>query len=118
MNELQMQAEWSQWFWNTYPAERQMLHLNDNNSYNRIEGARKKALGVVKGVSDFEYIDYGGVTWWIEAKLPGEIQLPEQVIFQAKVEARGHRYIIIYSFEDFKKFIIKRLYYGALGDNR
>lgn len=104
MTELQMQAQCSQWFWNTFPAERGMLHMNDNNSYNGIEGARKKAIGVVKGVSDFELILHGHVIF-IEFKLPGEKQKPEQYEFQLKVIERGHIYMIVYSVQEFKDFI-------------
>lgn len=102
--ELQMQALITQTFWNTYPEERQMLHANDNNSHNRIEGAAKKAIGVIKGASDLELVVHGSVIF-IELKLPGEVQLPEQITFQKKVESRGHLYIIIYSFVEFFKFI-------------
>jgi hypothetical protein len=113
--ELQMQAECCTWFWNEYPGERQMLHANDNNSYNAIEGAKKKALGVVKGISDLEFIGYDRDMWFIELKLPGEKQLLEQIKFQQMVELRGFNYIIIFSFVEFKRFILKRLYYGTLG---
>ncbi len=108
ITELQLQSMCCTWFWNILIGERQMLHANDNNSYNKIEGARKKALGVVRGISDLEFIDDGKV-WFIELKLPGEKQLPEQIEFQKKVEERGHNYIIIYSFEEFKYFILNRL---------
>lgn len=105
MNELQMQATYSQWFWNTFPAERGMLHNNDNNSYNSIEGARKKAIGVVKGVSDFELILDGHVIF-IEFKLPGQKQKPEQEDFERKVTERGHIYIIFYSFVEARDFTL------------
>lgn len=105
--ELKMQAECVKWFDNTYPEERQMLHCNDNNSYNKIEGNRKKALGVTRGVSDLEYIAEAGVTWYIELKMPGETQSKEQIEFMNKVRARGHIYQIIYSLEEFKSLIWK-----------
>lgn len=104
MTEAQLQNQCFIWFHNTFFEERQMLHNNDNNSYNSIEGARKKALGVVKGISDFELIlDHAVV--FIELKLPGEVQKPEQITFQQKVTERGHLYVLIYSFEEFKNFI-------------
>lgn len=109
MNELYLQAQCSQWFWNNFPKERGMLHNNDNNSYNRIEGAKKKAIGVVKGVSDFELITFEKV-WFIEFKLPGGKLSDEQKLFMDNVIVRGHEYRIIYSFEEFKTLI-----YGALG---
>lgn len=85
-----------------------MLHHNDNNSFNGIEGARKKAIGVVKGVSDFELVYQGGVLF-MEGKMPGEKQLPEQVEFMNMVIDRGHEYVIFYSFEEFQRLIINKL---------
>lgn len=105
MTEAQLQNKCTLWFWNTFHSERRMLHHNDNNSINSIEGSRKKALGVVSGVSDLELILIGGKIVFIELKLPGETQLPEQIDFEAKVKSRGHIYIIIYSFVEFQNFI-------------
>lgn len=79
-----------------------------NNSFNRIEGARNKSLGVRSGVSDTEFVDFGAV-WFIEFKLPGETQSQEQKDFQAMVEERGMKYVIIFSFEEFSSFIRKRI---------
>lgn len=110
MTELQLQAKCFQWLWNEYPSERLMYHNNDNNSFNSIEGARKKALGVVAGVSDAEWADYSGKTWYIEFKLPGEKQSKEQKEFQEKLRDRDHFYMIVYTFEQFKNFVISVLY--------
>lgn len=105
MTEAKLQADCTQWFWNEYHSERQMLHHNDNNSENRIKGAIKKALGVVEGVSDLELITPIGKVIFIELKLPGEIQSKAQIKFMYKVQDRGHIYVIIYTFEEFKNFI-------------
>jgi hypothetical protein len=83
-----------------------------NNSFNRIAGASAKSLGVVSGVSDLEYIDFNGVVWFIELKLEHGVQSSEQIDFQAKLEERGHKYVIIRSFNEFKNLI-----YGTLGNN-
>jgi len=88
-----------------------------NNSFNRITGANAKALGVVAGVSDLEFIGENGVTWFIELKVPGGRQSEDQKEFQSKLEERGHKYIIIFSFEEFKRFIFKQVLHGTLGDN-
>lgn len=119
--ELQMQAYCCTWYFNEFrfTSDKRMLHTNMNNSFNRIEGARNKALGVVQGISDVEFIDYG-ITWFLEFKLPGGKQSPEQKEFQAEVEARGHMYKILYSFEEFKNFIYSRIIIrvnGTLGNN-
>lgn len=106
--EEQMQAYCCTWFWNTFISERRMLHCNMNNAFNRQKGSEAKALGVVRGVSDTEFIDFGEV-WFIEFKMPGGIQSPEQIDFMNKVLTRGHKYIILYSFEEFHHFIAERL---------
>lgn len=111
MTELQMQAQCATWFWNTFPAERRMLHCNMNNSFNRIAGASAKALGVIKGISDMELIVRGAVIF-IEFKVGEGKQSDEQIDFMNKVDQRGHSYIIIRSFGEFKLLI-----YGALGNS-
>jgi len=99
-----------------------MLFHVDNNSWNATIGARKKALGVVSGVSDFILILFIDVVF-IEMKIPGGVQSEDQIKFQKMVEARGHKYQIIYSFEQFKDFIRSQLFklenkYGKpLGDS-
>jgi hypothetical protein len=117
MTELQMQSECVRWFWNNFQSERRMLHCNMANSFNRITGANAKSMGVVTGISDLEFIAENGVVWFIELKLPKGIQSDDQKEFQSKLEERGHKYIIIYSFEEFKRFIFKQLLHGTLGDN-
>lgn len=112
MTELRLQSECTTWFWNTFPAWRRMLHCNMNNSFNRITGATAKAVGVVSGVSDLEFIDFNGVVWFIELKLPKGVQSEEQKDFQMKLEERGHKYVIVRSFQEFKNLI-----YGTLANN-
>lgn len=106
--ELPIQAKCFQWHWNTYPNERQTLFHVQNKAKNAIEGSKFKAMGVVKGVSDFVLLLYKEVVF-IEMKEDGD-QKPEQLSFQLKVEARGHRYFICRSFDEFKELIIS-LYY-------
>lgn len=109
MTEHQLQAECFQWHWNTYPAERQMLYHNNNNSVNSVAGNKMKAIGVVKGIADFTLVVDGAV-WFIELKLQHGLQKPEQIDFQTKVMRHGHYYVIIRSPLDFKNLI--RSIYG------
>lgn len=104
VREDQLQAQCTQWFWNTYHAERQMLFHVDNNSWNRVIGAKKKALGVVAGISDLVLILCGTVVF-IELKDGDGVQSPEQRSFEEKVVERGHKYKIIRSLDEFKKFV-------------
>lgn len=110
MTETQLHAQCYQWYHNQFRFTEWigMLHHNDNNSYNAIEGNRKKTMGVIPGTSDFELIGYGWVDF-IEMKIPGGTQSADQREFQRKVEARGHRYTILFSFVEFQRHIIKRI---------
>jgi len=103
-NEGALQAICFQWHWNTYPAERRMLFHVQNKAKNKIEGSRFKAMGVVKGVSDFVYIARSAVHF-IELKTKTE-QSDEQVEFETKVKARGHSYHVVRNFGEFKKLIL------------
>lgn len=105
--ESQLQAACYQWFHNELHSERKMLFHVDNNSWNSIIGAQKKALGVTPGPSDFVFIC--GTVVFIEMKLPGEKQSADQIEFMQKVRERGHEYVIIESFAEFKMFIIKKI---------
>lgn len=98
--EQQMQADLVMWFSHNYPAERGMLHCNNNNSWNRTEGTKAKALGVVPGASDLELITTGPVVF-LELKLPGKKQSEEQLKWMDKLIARGKIYIVIETKEMF-----------------
>lgn len=100
----QLQAECYLWFWNEYPGHRRTLIHVDNNSVNRIVGARKKALGVVRGPSDFILIAFGGIVC-IELKVGRDVQSSEQEDFAKKVIERGGVYEIVSTFEQFKELI-------------
>lgn len=80
-----------------------LFHVN-NKAKDKIEGNKMKAKGTVRGVSDFILVGYDR-TDFIEMKLPGETQTPEQIEFQQQVEKRGHKYHICYSFDQFKILI-------------
>lgn len=105
MSEVAMQAKCAQWFWNEFPQYRRLLHCNMNNQTTRIAGSRAKAMGVVPGPSDLEFVWHK--VYFLEAKVPGGTQSEEQKDFEAKVKILGHEYIIFYSFEEFKKLILE-----------
>lgn len=106
--EEKLQADCYKWFHNTFLLWRKMLFHVDNNSWNAIIGARKKALGVNAGVSDFVLIGFMEV-YWIEMKTPTGEQNDEQIEFQRKVQLRGHKYVVIRSLPEFKEFINNRI---------
>jgi hypothetical protein len=109
MTEQQLQAKCFLWFWNNHPEERRMLFHVDNNSSNSVVGNQKKALGVTKGVSDLIYILPWGKTVFLECKLPGGVQKPEQREFMVAIQQREHLYFIFRSLEEFQA-IIKNLW--------
>jgi hypothetical protein len=106
--EEKLQSECYKWFHNSFPLERRMLFHVDNNSYNATIGAHKKALGVVKGVSDLVFIIDGSVIF-IEMKTPSGEQETEQRDFEMKVKSRGHTYVVIRTFGMFKAYITNKL---------
>ena len=63
------------------------------------------SLGLLNGVSDTIAVKEGEVLF-IEFKRDGGKQSNEQVNFQQKVEALGHRYYVIKNLDDFKEIWI------------
>lgn len=108
LSEARLQSDCFQWFHNSFPSQRQMLFHVQNKARNAIEGNKFKAMGVVKGVSDLILILPRRVVF-IELKTQSGKQMPEQVDFQAKCQARGHEYRIIRSFKEFQEFIITKI---------
>ena len=104
MTEEQIQNKCILWFDSEYPEHRQMLFHVDNNSWNPIIGAKKKALGVRAGVSDLILIAPRRVVF-IEMKTETGVQKQEQLSFEEKLAKRGQIYIIVRSLEQFKEVI-------------
>lgn len=109
--EGRIQAECFAWFWNEYPQYRKLLfHIpneNDRSDSNIIQGAIRKSLGVVSGVSDLILMlqrgGYGALC--IEMKDEKGKQKPMQAEWQTLVEAQGYRYVICRNLEQFKIII-------------
>lgn len=104
MTHEQLISYCTQWFWNEFPDERRMLYAIDNNSYDRIEGAKKKALGVVKGVFDLCYL-LPNQTVYLDGKVGYDKLSPEQLDFKEKAEDRGCICTTFSTPEEFKKLI-------------
>ena len=106
--EGRIQAECFAWFWNTFPQYRKLLfHVpneNDRCDGNAIQGAIRKSLGIVPGVSDLILlIPRGGYgAFLIEMKDEHGTQKPAQKEWQSIVEAQGYKYIICRSLEQFQ----------------
>lgn len=110
-NEGRIQAECFAWFWNEFPQYRKlMFHVpneNDRADSSIIQGAIRKSLGVVAGVSDLILLVPRGThgALLIEMKDEKGTQKPAQKEWQTLVEAQGYRYEICRSLPRFKELI-------------
>lgn len=111
-DELKMQAQFFQWHWNTYPNKRKCLFRIKNEMDNfppkkqmdiYKQLSENKATGVVDGVSDMILVDRA--VYFIELKTLIGRQSESQREFQRIVEALGHVYVILNTFEKAKQFI-------------
>ena len=104
-----MQAECVQWLWNEYPQYRGLLfHIpNEGNRDSKTDGAYRKALGLVSGVSDLILLipNKSHHALCIEMKTEVGRQSDAQRLWQSKVEAQGYRYEVVRSLEEFKELI-------------
>lgn len=109
--EARIQTECVVWFWNYYPQYRRLLfHVENENSRpdgNAIQGAMRKAMGVVAGVSDLILLVPSGKFHGlcIEMKDKDGQQRKEQREWQVLVEAQGYRYEICRSKAQFEEII-------------
>ena len=99
-----IQVECFTWFHNKYPSLRGLLCYNLNNSKNKIDGSRNRAMGIIKGRSDL-VLYYQAKAYHIEMKTPTGEQSPEQIAWQKKVEAQGFSYFIVRSLHEFQNII-------------
>ena len=107
--EDKLQAACVKWFNENYRHEhnRMLFHV-DNNSWNAIIGAKKKALGVIDGPSDLVLITEYNVSF-LEAKTSTGEQSEGQIDFMSKVIERGHEYYIFRTIERFKEIVRAKL---------
>jgi hypothetical protein len=103
-NEDRLQADAYRWFHNTYPHLRGLLNYNHNNSRNKIEGAKNKAMGLQKGRSDM-VLYLKGKAFMIEWKTEKGKQHGKQKEWQQLIEANGFSYYIVRSVEEFKELV-------------
>lgn len=112
--ESRLQAECFSWFWNTYPEYRGlMFHVpSEGNRSSRIDGGRRKAMGIVAGVADLIFLlprhGYHGLC--IEMKTDIGKQSDKQKEWQKKVTDQGYDYIVIRSLEVFKIYLTEYIY--------
>lgn len=117
--EARIQASAVQWLWNTYPETRGLfIHIpNEGNRNSLMDGAMRKALGLVAGAPDtFLFMSRGGYHGLaIEFKTDIGVQSHEQKDFQARLELQGYKYCLCRSLEQFQ--IIIKDYLNGINDS-
>lgn len=109
--ESRLQARCFTWCWNEHPETRRLLfHVeNEGTHSNARDGARRKSMGLVAGVSDLILLMPRG-PWHalcIEMKTTDRNsgQSDDQKTWQKIVEAQGYRYEVVRTEEEFKELI-------------
>ena len=106
--ESSLQTQCVKWFRYQYP-HLVIYSVPNGGSRNVREAQRLKSEGVLAGVADLTILLPQGKSLYIEMKVKGNRQTPNQKEFQQKAEALGHKYYVCYSFEDFEKVVKQEL---------
>ena len=106
--ESSLQTQCVKWFRYQYPNF-VIYAVPNGGSRNVREAQRLKSEGVLAGVADLTILLPQGKSLYIEMKVKGNRQTPNQKEFQQKAEALGHKYYVCYSFEDFEKVVKQEL---------
>ena len=103
-SEWKIQASMVAWFGRNYRDQRDLLCANNNNSSNRIAGARNNMIGVRSGRADLT-LYWSGRAYHIEVKTPDGKQSESQREFKRLVESNGFEYHIVRSKDEFIELI-------------
>ena len=106
--ESTLQTQCVKWFRYQYP-HLVIYAVPNGGSRNVREAQRLKSEGVLAGVADLTILLPQGKSLYIEMKVKGNRQTPNQKEFQQKAEALGHKYYVCYSFEEFEKAVKQEL---------
>jgi hypothetical protein len=96
------------WFNLQYPKLRGLLCYNLNNSRNKIDGAKNKALGLVAGRADVVLYCHGVATM-IEFKIRDGVQSELQKEWQKIIEKENFEYYIIRDLDSFINLIRSKI---------
>lgn len=106
--ESKIQQEIITWYRNNYCLKhhnpRCAIFSVPNESKSKIETLRKKAIGMMSGVSDLIVVRPNEVMF-VEVKTSTGRQSVNQTIFEEIIKDLGFKYHIVRSLEDFKKII-------------
>jgi len=104
-SEEKIQSEFYIWFHNTYPEYRGLLCYNLNNSRNKIDGARNRALGLQPGRSDMTFY-WNGTAHFLELKNEIGVQSTGQKEWEALIVKHGFKYGIFKTVDSLKTYIV------------
>lgn len=111
--EARIQASAVEWLWNTYPETRgNFIHIpNEGNRKSKMDGAMRKALGLVAGAPDtFLFMPRQGKHGLaVEFKTETGVQSDAQKAFQYRLEQNGYAYRLCRSLDQFKAIIAEYL---------
>ena len=103
-SENRIQQEIFTYHWNKYPEERGLLFMVHNAGSSRINGARLKSMGMVKGVSDMIYLKPDGSgPMFIEIKTPKGRQSEAQKTWEDTLTDFCYDYHVVRSLEQMKQ---------------
>lgn len=112
LTESRIQQDSLKWFRNSFCLKHHSPQLVmfsvPNEGKDLLEQLKKKATGLMKGVSD-TIIVFQGKTVYCEFKDEKGKQKPDQILFQEKVERLGHEYWLVRSEEEFKELVLKEI---------
>lgn len=107
--ESRIQQDCIRWFRNNYCLKHHdpqlVMFSVPNEGKDLFEQLKKKATGLMKGVSDTVII-FPGKTVYCEFKDEKGRQRPDQALFQEKIERLGHDYWIIRDEKSFKEVVL------------
>lgn len=103
-SEAKLQQDCFVYFWNSYPELRGTMWMVHNNAKNAFQGAILKAMGMVKGVSDLQWL-HNGKFYAIELKTETGRQSKEQIQWQKGIELQGGTYVVLRSLDEFTNFV-------------
>jgi hypothetical protein len=118
--ESRIQQDCIKWFRNNYCLKHHgpqlVMFSVPNEGKDLFEQLKKKATGLMKGVSD-TVIVFPGKTVYCEFKDEKGKQRPDQLLFQEKVEKLGHEYWLIRDKDTFQVKVWNELNNNELYNN-
>ena len=103
--EAKIQSTMFQWFHNEHPELRGLLfHVPNGGLRSKVEAARMKGMGVVKGIPDFCFL-FSGRAWFFEIKDAKGRATPDQETIHSTFRQHGFLVWIVRDLEHFQKLI-------------